>query len=489
MKVLNETNTPVIRKFPPKVMQFGGGNFLRAFTNWMIEVLNEETDFQGSSIIVKPTERGAYTDLVNQDGLFHIVLNGIEKGQLVSATKLITNVDRVEHPYQDWHGYLETATIPSIRFIISNTTEAGIKFDKNDAIDSIPSKEFPGKLTHWLFNRYEHFHGAADKGCIFLPCELIEENGKVLLECILQYAEYWGLESGFKDWVTNHNYFCDTLVDRIVSGFPADRVAALTEDIGFDDKLLVASEIYHSWVIEGDKIVQQELPFAQTKLNVQFVNDLQPYRTMKVKVLNGAHTALVPVGYLTGFRLVAEVMENESLSCFVEQLLLEEVAPTIELPQAEVKNFINDVLDRFKNQHLKHKLISISLNSTSKFVTRLLPTLLDYLQIRNELPKRIVLSLAALIRFYKGSIGDEIIQINDNPTAVTYFKQSWTDFEAGTISLEKMVENILGNEAIWQADLSTISGLGALTSDYLKQITRDGMAKVAKEVAANHSVT
>lgn len=489
MKELNLSTSPIENKFPPKVLQFGGGNFLRAFTNWMIEVLNDETEFAGSSVIVKPTERGQYADLIQQNGLFHVVLNGIENNELVSATRLISNVTQVENPYKDWNGFLATATIPSIRFIISNTTEAGIQFNQQDAQDVFPPKEFPAKLTHWLYTRYKHFSGAHDKGCILLPCELIEENGQVLKSCILRYADFWNLDSEFKLWIEQCNYFCDTLVDRIVSGFPTDRKQELTESLGYDDKLLVAAELYHSWVIEGNSVVQEAFPVDKTNLNVQFVKDLRPYRVMKVKVLNGAHTALVPVGYLSGLRMVEEVMADEQLCQFVENILFEEVAPTINLPEHEVHAFINDVLDRFRNKFLKHKLISISLNSTSKFVTRLLPTLREYQQMKGGLPQRIVLSLAALIRFYKGSIGSEIIAVNDAPSTVEFFSHSWGEYESGAVKMEQMVQNILGNESIWQTDLSAIEGLVALTSTLLTKIDEQGMVEVTKEIDGKLSMS
>jgi len=320
MQKINRQISDKPKTLPLKVMQFGGGNFLRAFVDWMVHVLNQETDFNGGVAIVKPTERGNYDALKSQDGLFTVVLDGIKQGELVGEKTLVDCVQEVVNPYIEWDAYLELAINPDIRFVVSNTTEAGIKFNSEDSFGHHPPREFPGKLTLWLYKRFQHFGNDVSKGCILLPCELIEDNGEALKTAVLKYAEYWNLGSDFVNWIYTANHFCSTLVDRIVSGYPADRADKIQPELGYDDELLVAGEYYHSWVIKCAELVQKELPFAKTDLNVEFVDNLVPYREMKVRILNGAHTSLVPVGYLAGLRLVKDVMSDEVFLTDLETL-------------------------------------------------------------------------------------------------------------------------------------------------------------------------
>lgn len=444
---------------PLKIMQFGGGNFLRAFVDWMVQILNEETDFNGGVVVVKPTERGNYQTLKNQDGLFTVVFDGIKNGELIAEKKLISCVQEVVNPYSEWKEYITLAQNPDLRFVVSNTTEAGIKFSTADKIEDNPPKEFPGKLAVWLHHRFQYFNGDISKGCILLPCELIEDNGVALKKSILEYADHWNLSDDFKNWINSANHFCSTLVDRIVSGYPTDRSEEISNTLEYKDELLVAGEYYHSWVIQGDEVVQKELPFRQTDLNVEFVENLAPYREMKVRILNGAHTSMVPVGYLAGIRSVKEAMDDEAVSTFVESLLQEEAAKTLDFPDSVKQKFISDVLDRFRNPLLKHQLISISLNSTSKFVARLLPTLKDYYAAENKLPKRIVFGLSALIRFYKGEFNGEKIEVKDDQNIVDLFKTAYEKLDSNELSLNVFVEQVLSNSDIWDEDLSKINGL------------------------------
>ena len=448
-------------------MQFGGGNFLRAFVDWMVQILNEETDFNGGVVVVKPTERGNYQALKNQDGLFTVILDGIKNGELIAEKKVIDCVQEVVNPYVEWGTYLKLVENPDLRFVVSNTTEAGIKFNSEDKFEDNPPKEFPAKITVWLCHRFQYFNGDISKGCIFLPCELIEENGLALKQSILQYADHWNLSNDFKSWVNSANHFCNTLVDRIVSGYPTDRADEISNALGYKDELLVAGEYYHSWVIQGNDIVQKELPFGQTDLNAEFVNDLGPYREMKVRILNGAHTSMVPVGYLAGIRLVKEAMDNTIVSNYVESLLQEEVSKTLDFPESVKQKYAADVLDRFRNPLLKHQLISISLNSTSKFVTRLLPTLKDYIASENELPKKIVFGLSALIRFYKGEFNGEKIELKDDRKVLDFFQSAYVKLDSEELSLSEVMGLILGNSDIWGEDLSKIEGL---TNNVVKNI-------------------
>ena len=483
MKSLNRKTTNKPTKHPERILQFGGGNFLRAFCDWMFHVLNEETDFNSSIVVVKPTERGDYLELKEQEGLFYVALDGIRKESLHSEVTLVESISRSIQPYTEWEAYLKTAEQPEMRFIVSNTTEAGIKFSEKDTLEAQPAHEFPAKLTQWLFHRYQFFNGAADKGMIFLPCELIENNGLALRKAIMEYAELWKLEEAFVDWIVDHNQFCNTLVDRIVSGYPSNRASEISEQKGFEDKLLVAGEYYHSWVIDASKEAQLALPFHQTNLNVQFVEDLAPYREMKVRILNGAHTSLVPVGYLAGIRTVKESMDTGEVLNHVERVLSEEIKPTLSgFGAHEIDVFIKAVLDRFKNPTLKHNLIDISLNSTSKFQARLLPAFLDYLGNEGSFPKRIAFSLACLIRFYKGEFANETIELKDNIEILNFFKEEWGKVTSGQQSLEALVQNIFRNESIFGYDLNKINGLVPFVVAQIESVQKIGVVESLRKL-------
>jgi tagaturonate reductase len=469
MKTLNRNSCQTTYKAPERIMQFGGGNFLRAFADWMFDVLNKETDFKGSIVIIKPTKGGHYEALKDQDGLFHVVLDGINKGELTATITLVESVSRVIQPYSQWVDYLALAENPNLRFIVSNTTEVGIKFSISDTINDSPPAEFPAKLAVWLHHRFVFFDGEKDKGCLILPCELIEQNGDVLKDIIIQYSNHFGYSDAFINWIKEYNYFYNTLVDRIVSGFPKEQSESILKKIGYNDSQLVAGEYYHSWIIQGDRIIQKELPFAQTSLNVQFVKDIKPYREMKVRILNGAHTALALVGYIAGLRTVKEVMDLPILEEFVNEILFEEIIKTLpNFPERELKIFTNAVLDRFRNPSLKHFLINIALNSTSKFVTRLYPTLREYTAIYNLLPQHIVLSLSCLILFYRGNYNGEIIPVNDNEQTLQTFRAVWDKKQNGSINYLELTQILLSDEKIWGVNLHAIPNLSEAVAENLK---------------------
>ncbi|NJL75890.1 MAG: tagaturonate reductase [Saprospiraceae bacterium] len=306
--------------------------FLRAFVDWMVAQMNEKIGFDAGIVIVKPTPSGHYDDLIQQEGLFNVQTSGIQDGKIVDDLYLVKSVCRVVQPYQDFQSYLALAEQPNLNIIISNTTEAGIVFEAETQLENHPVNSFPGKLTQLLYRRYQVF---PTEGFVILPCELIEKNGGTLQQCVLQYAQLWGLGSDFEDWVMQHNSFCNTLVDRIVPGFPAERAATIFQQIGVQDNLLVAAEPYHLWVIEGDKRAQQYFPVHQIGLNVHFTNDLMPFRTIKVRVLNGAHTAMTMFGYLHGCRTVRACMEHPTVNAFVQSLVFDEILPTLPYEEAE----------------------------------------------------------------------------------------------------------------------------------------------------------
>ena len=474
MNLLNNNAIKNRKSLPIKVMQFGGGNFLRAFVDISIQKINSTTEFYAGIAVIKPTERGDYQELKSQDGLFSVNLEGYANDTFVQDLTVVDCIQEVVNPYSEWEAYLALAKLPELRFIISNTTEAGIVFNTDDAFDNHPPKEFPAKLTVWLFHRFKHFKGDTDKGCMLLPVELIEKNGETLKQCILQYTDHWSLGDAFKNWISKSCIFYNTLVDRIVSGYPKDKIEEIEAKLGYTDKLAVAGELYHSWLLEGPDDILAEFPFQDTDLNIELVSDLASYRNLKVRILNGAHTSLVPVAYLLGERLVKDAMNNALVVNFIKGVLMNEVLTTLDFPQDYKQQFANDVLTRFKNPALEHKLISISLNSTSKFVTRLLPTLKDYLEITGSLPANITFALSAMLRFYEGSFDNEKIDLNDKSSILEYFSNTWQQFRENNIDINTLTSQILGNADIWNEDLNQISGLTSNVTHNLSNIEQYG---------------
>lgn len=460
---------PVKSTRPIKVIQFGGGNFLRGYIDWMIDVLNIESDFNGDVLLIKPTENGSYDSLQDQDNLYHVFTKGIKESALINSSHLIECIQDVIQPYREWQQYIDSAKISSIRFIVSNTTESGIKFNATDLMEDKPPQEFPAKLTQWLWARYNHFEGNLDKGCLCIPCELIENNGAALKKCILQYSSHWNLENNFISWINEACHFSNTLVDRIVTGFPKDNIEDCYETIGYYDKLIVEAEPYHLLAIEGSALFQKELPFDQTNLNVVFTDDLNPYREIKVRILNGAHTSLVPVAYLEGIRTVKDAIENPDMNLFIQNILYKNIIPTLDFPQETLIAYANDVQDRFKNPYIKHQLIDISLNSISKFKTRLLPSLLHYIDKTGELPEYICEAFAALIIFYRGFYNGEQIGLRDNEATLDFFKSIWSTWDSDQDTLN-LIETVLSKTDYWGQDLTTTNGLSSSISKHILRI-------------------
>lgn len=467
-KRLNADLAEVTRLYPERILQFGGGNFLRGFVDWIVDILNEETEFCSGIALLKATP-GIYADLDAQDCLFTTYLHGLRAGVFTEETRLIKSVNRTVYPYQNYTAYLELARQEPIRFIFSNTTEAGIVFSEDDQLNDEPPATFPAKLTRLLYERYLHFEAAPEKGCIIIPTELIEDNATRLREIILQYAQLWDLERGFGDWIARHNMFCNTLVDRIIPGYPEDDAARVFAKLGYEDRLLVAGETYHSWIIEAPQRLLDEFPVNQTRtpLNVKIVDDAAPYRTIKVRLLNGAHTSMVPIGLLLGIESVREAMEHDALGPFIQDLIDKEVIPSVtEAPREELEDFARAAFDRFRNPHIHHRLLTISLNSSSKVKERIVPSLLAYLEQRGELPARLVLALAAFIRLYQGEWAGEAIPLNDDPQLLDWFREQWTKAD----SLDELAKTVLANTALWERDLTQIPGLAERVSENLRAI-------------------
>ncbi|WP_431125949.1 tagaturonate reductase [Flagellimonas flava] len=475
MKQLNR-NTVSAPTYTERVLQFGEGNFLRAFANWMIHEMNKKSAFDAGVVVVQPIEQGLVHLLNQQDGLYTLYLNGIKNGKVLSEHDIIDCIQRSIDPYKDFEGYLANGENPDLRFIISNTTEAGISFDPNDQLEDTPQNSFPGKLTALLFKRFETFNGDAEKGLIVIPCELIDRNGDNLKRIIHKYAAQWELGSDFKTWIDDHCVFCNTLVDRIVPGYPKDRMETITQELGYTDNLVVDGEQFHLWVIEGPQFLENLIPSKESGLNIVFTDNMEPYRTRKVRILNGAHTSLVPVGYLYGIDHVRESEEDPVVGNFLQKVIFDCICPTLDLPQDEVQQFANDVLDRFRNPYLQHALLSISLNSISKFKTRVLPSLLEYIKRKQELPLPLLFSLASLIAFYKGERDGEPILLKDDPKILEFFKHQWA-----SDNLENIVQNTLSKLEFWGQDLTQIEGVQETVSSYLKSIINNGM----KDTLAN----
>ena len=479
---LNKENYKEFKKYPEKVLQFGEGNFLRAFVDWQIDKMNKEADFNGSVVVVQPIENGLVDMLNEQDGLYTLYLQGMKDGKAIKEHEIINSISRGINPYSDYEGFLKVVEQDELRFIISNTTEAGIAYDENDKLEDKPQKTYPGKLTALLYHRFKAFSGDKDKGLIIIPCELIDRNGEKLKNIVLKYAAEWKLESEFIDWINNDNTFCCSLVDRIVPGYPRDTIDEVRKELGYEDNLVDVGEQFHLWVIEGPEWIENELPTGKANLNVKFVEDMTPYRTRKVRILNGAHTSLVPVAYLYGLETVGESVNHEVIGKYIRETIFEEIIPTLDLPEDELKYFAGAVLERFENPFVKHYLMSIALNSMSKFETRDLPSLLEYVNRKGELPKKLCFSLAALIEFYKGKRGEENIKLADDEDILGLYKSLWSSCDGSKAGLKNLVTSVLGYEKNWKMNLNKIDGLTDKVTNYLFNIEKLGIKEAVKEV-------
>ena len=415
------------------VIQFGTGNFLRGFTDYFIDRLNKIGIYDGKTVIVSPTD-SKQVDIINsQNGRYNLYLRGIENSAEICERTEIYAVSRAVNPYRDFNGYLALAENPDFRFIISNTTEAGIAFSDDDKFDDRPAKSFPAKLTQFLYKRYQ----AGLNGFVILSCELIDDNGAKLKEFVLEYAELWDLEQDFINWITDENTFCNTLVDRIVTGYPKDEAQVFCSEIGYEDKLLDTAEPYHLWVIEGN--FENELPLAKAGFNVIWTDDVKPFKKMKVRILNGSHTSLVFPSMLCGVQTVGDSLKDDLLKTYLNHCLFDYILPTLGETE-ENRQFADAVLGRFANPYIRHMWQSISLNSVSKFKARVLPTIIDFVNKNGRLPEPLVFSFACLIEYYKN------YDINDDQAAVEFIKNNDTLL-------------ILSNKDLWGADLSSMTDL------------------------------
>lgn len=479
--------------YPEKVLQFGEGNFLRGFADWMIHQLNKKGEFGGKVVVVQPIAQGLAPLLNEQDGLYTLYLRGIQNGAITEEKEVISSISRAINPYEDYTAFLACAENPDLRVIISNTTEAGIAYDATDTIDMAPPKSFPAKLTAFLYHRFKTFEGASDKGLIMLACELIDHNGQELKKIVLRLAKEWNLGDDFTSWVDENNYILSTLVDRIVTGYPRAEIDDITKENGYSDSLLDTAEIFHFWVIEGPKHLAKEIPFDKIGLNVIWTDDVTPYKSRKVRILNGAHTMMVLGAYLAGKDTVKECMDDSEISDYMKKGLFEEIIPTLDLPEEELTSFANSVIERFSNPFICHYLLSISLNSTSKWKARVMPSLIEYINRFNKVPTRLAFSLAALIAFYRGTQfnekgaligtrGDHTYEISDDKSALEFFADVWKKPSTTLEEVQVISDSVLKNEDFWGQDLTLLQGFAEKVSAYLYSILKNGVKETIQNL-------
>ncbi|MGG0251217.1 tagaturonate reductase [Peribacillus frigoritolerans] len=466
--------------FPIKVLQIGEGNFLRGFFDWMIHECNKQGHFKGSIAVTqpRPSGKGKIEEVKRQDGLYTLMLRGFHQGKKVEHTEIISVFSKIIDPYEEWMEFLALSENPELEFVVSNTTEAGLKYQPIPLEEGKPMESFPGKLTAFLYHRYLHFNGDAKKGLIMLPCELLERNGNSLKQYVLKHSRDWDLPKPFMEWVDRDNLFLNSLVDRIVTGFPANESDTLFAEWGYKDTLLNTAEPYHLWAIEGDPCIDQRLPLQQSGLNVHWVKDLTPYQMRKVRILNGSHTLLAPLGILSGLEEVKQAIDHPEFNQFLSNAIEKEIIPSLPFDQNEMMQYGESVLERFKNPFVHHHLADISLNSISKFKARLLPTLEEYHEANGTLPDCIVRGFSGLIRFYrvnemKGSYigksfaGKDYV-VKDDIKAIEFFQEQWLRYDKGEVPLRQLIEATLSNQYLWGKDLSDIPSLGNKICQYLE---------------------
>ncbi|MCL2015543.1 MAG: tagaturonate reductase [Defluviitaleaceae bacterium] len=463
-----------------KILQFGEGNFLRSFVDYFIDILNEKNLFDGNIVVVQPIDKGL-TDLLNQqDGLYTVLLRGLENQTKTVQKRLITSITSGINPYSDFVNYKKLAQNPDLRFVISNTTEAGITFVETDKITDTPPSSFPAKITALLHERYTHFGGDVSKGFIFIPCELIDNSGDKLKEIVQMYAKKWQLSADFLDWLEKACYFANTLVDRIVTGYPKDEISEISQNLGYSDNLLSTAEIFHFFAIEAKGWAAAEinkiLPFAKANINAIVTENVTPYKLRKVRILNGAHTMSVLAAFLCGKKTVKEMMDDPLFAKYLETGIFTEIIPSLDMDENELKSFAKSVADRFSNPYIKHYLTSIALNSVAKYKARVLPSILEYQKRKGSLPPVLTASFAALLAFYKG----ENHEVPDDAEIVSFFAEQWAK---GDISA--LVTAVCARADYWGQDLNKLPSFTEKITTLLQLFETSGMKAVIEETLKN----
>ena len=503
MQILNRSNlaagklkveaSAASNRKPVGILQIGDGNFLRAFVDWMVDVTNGAGLFNGEVTVAQPLSRGIADLLNKQDGLFTVLLRGVQNGKAVEAKRIVSCVKRALNPYSEWDAMLATVQDASLRFVVSNTTEAGIAYAEEVYTPGQCQVSFPAKVTALLLARFKALGGNAQTGLVFLPCELIEANGTKLKKYVLQYAQAWALPADFVAWVEKHNVFCNTLVDRIVPGYPAAEAQALCQQLGYEDPLLVAAEPFLLWVIEGPAALTEalaaELPLHKAGLDVVWTDDLQPYRTRKVRILNGAHTASSLAAYCAGLDSVKSMTEDAVVSAYLNKVMFDEIVPFVPLPEAERQAYAKTIMERFANPNIIHELISIALNSVFKWQVRVLPTVKDYVAKNGKAPAGLSFSLAALFNFYHGRFnaageyegvrqGNQTYPIRDGAELLKIIDSAWQ----ASSDVKVQVATLLADARLWGEDLTRIAGLAEQTAASLVRIRAVGIKAAMGEL-------
>ena len=484
MDRLNAAMFPA-EKRPVKVLQFGEGNFLRAFVDYFIDIANEKTDFNGSVVLVKPITFGSLDMFHEQDCRYTVMLRGLVDGEAVEQSRLITSVSDAVDAYSEYDKYADFAKCETLRFVVSNTTEAGIVLKEDDDFNACPPVSFPAKLCKFLYERAVHFDYAEDKGLVMLPVELIDDNGIMLKKCVKALAKIWNLGEKFENWLDTACVFTSTLVDRIVTGYPRDEVQSIWEKLGYEDHTVVTAEPFGLWVIESDKDISNELPLPQCGLPVIYTDNQKPYKQRKVRILNGAHTSFVPAAFQCGHDIVLQAMNDELILNFMQKTLYDEVIPTLALPKEDLMAFAEAVTGRFKNPFIKHALLAICLNSVSKWRARCMPSLLGYVEKTGELPARLTFSLASLMSLYRNGVlvdgklqckrGEETYTLQDDAAVLEFFANT-TD-----MCPCQQVKAFLSNEDFFGPDLCKVPGLMESVTESLKAIIEKGVRAVMDE--------
>ena len=479
----------VLKDAPEKVLQFGEGNFMRAFVDYFVDVMNEKAGFNGKVVLVQPIRNveGGFrlNDRINeQEGLYTLFLRGFQDGKKVNDKRVISSVSRCLNAYEDYEEVMKCAENPELRFILCNTTEAGIRYDAECKFEDKPGESYPAKLTQFMYHRFETFGKEEGKGFIILSCELIDDNGKELEKCVLKYAKQWNLGEEFIAWIQKENVFCSTLVDRIVTGYPRNEASAICEELGYEDNVLDTGEIFGFWVIEGPQSIKKEFPIEEAGLPILITDNHKPYKQRKVRILNGAHTSFVLGAYLAGKDIVRDCMNDEVICGFMNKTIYDEIIPTLDLPKEELLDFAAAVTERFKNPFIDHALLAISLNSTSKWKARVMPSLKEYVKRKGALPKCITASFAFYIAFFSGhTLTDEGLiaeregntyTVKDDKAVLQFYYKHRED------SAEKMVHAVCKNTEFWGEDLTEIEGFEAAVCGYLEQIQKEGSYSVMK---------
>lgn len=469
----------ILEKAPVKVLQFGEGNFLRAFVDYWFDMSNEKAGWNGKVALVQPIAQGLTKIINDQEGLYTLYLRGSENGEKVDRKRVISVVDRCYNPYEDWEDIKSIAVSDDLEYIASNTTEAGIVYVPECKLTDCPPASFPAKLTVLLYERWK----AGKKGVTVLSCELIDNNGKELKKCVEKHIDDWKLGDDFKNWIEKDNLFCSTLVDRIVPGRVRDpeEVREMTEENGYEDDLMDVGEVFGVWYIEGPKELSDRLPFKKAGLNVHVVPEVAPYKKRKVRILNGAHTGFVLGAYLAGEDIVRDCMHNDIIHDFMNRMLYDEVIPVLPLDKEDCKNFAAAVTDRFNNPFVDHQLMSISLNSTSKWRARNMPSFLEYIKEFGKLPVCLTMSLAAYIAFYSTKITrreeDGLICVRPKGNEYKVQDDAWVlDFyyEHKDADDKALVHDVLTNEKMWGEDLTKIADLEQTVLSDLTKIRTEG---------------